>query len=459
MPISEVGSNIGGGTAAASATQFGRYARDLRSTNGMIQCNGPLDSAGRCTNPAQVIETYGGIISFNTKKCWYLDSSFCAPLHKLKANMGSDSAAMMIQGIAFGVFALAALICVMLILRVMSHQHCCNHKGEKGHRTFKKKLRASAEEMSHFGVLPTTALLLCLWTPISLQNAILKPCWSCFDFEAAAVHEIGHILGLNHPDAIAPLAACPGTGAPCPNGSNVHSTLTAANDGMIPHDAVGNPLTGNPTDDACLNPWKYVTNGTYPLADDANADTGVRMSIMYSLTEHNPKVCLTPDDIEAINTIYPRCDGRSLTASTATELNCYKTKLYIGAVRVLVYIFIPILALVVMQLLVLSCLKHHHDQLVEELHSTAQEAHKQKEKHKRKSLELEARAVQIQDALQSQIATEEQRVEERAQEMAAQMIQARLRGKMARQQTAAKMVASQSAGPGELVRKMSSSAV
>ena len=197
----------------------------------------------------------------------------------------------------------------------------------------------------------------------------------------------------------------------------------------------------------------------------ASMSSGVRMSIMYSLTEHNPKVCLTPDDIEAINTIYPRCDGRSLTASTATELNCYKTKLYIGAVRVLVYIFIPILALVTMQLLVLSCLKHHHDQLVEELHSTAQEAHKQKEKHKRKSLELEARAVQIQDALQSQIATEEQRVEERAQEMAAQMIQARLRGKMARQQTAAKMetaakmVASQSAGPGELGRKMSSSAV
>ena len=55
--------------------------------------------------------------------------------------------------------------------------------------------------------------------------------------------------------------------------SNVHSTLTAANNGSIPHDAVGNPLTGNPTDDACLNPWKYVTNGTYPLADDANADT------------------------------------------------------------------------------------------------------------------------------------------------------------------------------------------
>ena len=195
---------------------------------------------------------------------------------------------------------------------------------------------------------------------------------------------------------------------------------------MVAYDAPGQPL------DACLQPWKYVVDGVYPEATDKNPDTGVRQSIMYSLTEHNPQVCLTPDDLEAINTIYPRCDGRGMTKTNGGDLVCYKTKLYIGAVRVLVYIFVPVLFLVFLQLLVLSCLKRHHDKKVDKLHATAKEAHKEKEKHKRKSIEMQQRATQIQEALEQQIATEDARVEEKARAMAAQQIQARLRGNMAR---------------------------
>ena len=225
-----------------------------------------------------------------------------------------------------------------------------------------------------------------------------------------------------------------------PTGANVHSSYTAANNGMKPYDTMGFP------DDICMNPWEHVVAGAYPGANDKNADTGVRQSIMYSLTEHNPKVCLTSDDIEAIYTIYPLCDGRALPSSAGLKkgeagneregLECYKTQLYIGAVRVLIYIFIPILFIMVIQILILACLKRHHDDLVDELHESRTKAVNVANRHKKKSIEMEAKAVANQDALAKQIETEDERVEERAQEMAAQMIQAKLRGNMVRKASA-----------------------
>ena len=50
---------------------------------------------------------------------------------------------------------------------------------------------------------PTSPLqvMLVLSPPILLAKIIL-PCWDCYDFEAATLHEIGHFLGLGHPDNI-----------------------------------------------------------------------------------------------------------------------------------------------------------------------------------------------------------------------------------------------------------------
>ena len=209
---------------------------------------------------------------------------------------------------------------------------------------------------------------------------------------------------------------------------------------MKPYDSKGFPS------DLCMNPWEHVVDGVWDQANDLNPDSGVRQAIMYSLTEHNPKVCLTSDDIEAIYTVYPLCDGRALPSSAGLKkgeagneregLECYKTQLYIGAVRVLIYIFIPILFIMVIQILILACLKRHHDDLVDELHDSRTKAVNVANKHKKKSIEMEAKAVATQDALARQIETEDERVEERAQEMAAQMIQAKLRGNMVRKASA-----------------------
>lgn len=70
-------------TAAASATQYGRYAKDLRSTNGHVQRRADNKSI-------TAMETYGGVIAFNVDVCWYLDSQFCAPVHSLMIKIGAD---------------------------------------------------------------------------------------------------------------------------------------------------------------------------------------------------------------------------------------------------------------------------------------------------------------------------------------------------------------------------------
>ena len=127
--------------------------------------------------------------------------------------------------------------------------------------------------------------------------------------------------------------------------------------------------------------------------------TGRPPGAMYSLTEHNPKVCLTADDIEGVY-LYPLCDGRALPSSNGLKkgeagyeregLECYKTKLYIGAVRVLVYIFVPILIILIIQILILHRLKQHHE-LVDELHESRTKAVQAANRHKKMSIERRPR--------------------------------------------------------------------
>jgi hypothetical protein len=411
--------DVGGG--AAAALQYLRYAKDLRSTNGKVQRYSDADF--------YAIEAYGGIMSFSTEKCWYLDTSFCGPLHSLKAKMGKDGASSMILGISFGIFSVAMVVLFVLLFKVGKHQHCCDEEGRK--RTCKEKTRLSAKEMADFGVLPTTVLFVCLWVPIALQQTIVKPCWECYDFEAAAVQGIGHILGLNHPDH----------GNSTGSNAHTHSALTASNNGMRPYDSKGFPS------DICQNPWKHVVDGAYNQSDDLNADTNVRESVMYTLTEHNPKVCLTSDDMEAIYTIYPLCNGRALPTSTARRgadilpngtnlvvhnLNCYKPALLLGSVRVMVYILSPLLILLLLQLILAHALKEHHDEEMEELHEKRVTAVKRAKSQKKK-------AAQMEKALQEQSLQEQSRVEKRAEELAQAKIAAHIRGNVVRKQSNSSM--------------------
>ena len=141
------------------------------------------------------------------------------------------------------------------------------------------------EQMGRISVLATTARLLMLWAPPILYIFIFLPCWECYDFEAAAAHEVGHALGLMHPDqAVA-------------SGTNLRWNGTG---GMAP----------------CDDPWSAVVAAT--------PDSSVAPSIMLAFTQFNKGVCLSQDDwtrstrsTRCATTAWPR---RSATRQIATSL-------------------------------------------------------------------------------------------------------------------------------------------
>ena len=72
------------------------------------------------------------------------------------------------------------------------------------------------------------------------------------------MHEIGHILGLNHPDEMSTVAGYP-------VGNNSYHVHLASNDGMEPFSKPNFPA------DVCSNPWAHVRTGVWPGAEDIDA--------------------------------------------------------------------------------------------------------------------------------------------------------------------------------------------
>ena len=95
------------------------------------------------------------------------------------------------------------------------------------------------------------------------------------------MHEIGHILGLNHPDEMSTVAGYP-------VGNNSYHAYLASNNGMEPFSKPGFPA------DVCSNPWAHVRSGVWPGAEDIDAASGLRSSVMLSFSAQNPKACLQP---------------------------------------------------------------------------------------------------------------------------------------------------------------------
>jgi len=345
--VAEMG---GGGTAVATAQAHAKWSSDFRYTNGET----PYVTVNGQPQARSVVETYAGTFSFNADQvCWYMDGEFCSVFHRFKVSMGgAANARLFVDGMTYGLMAVGIffylIFFVTIALRV-SGMACDGSQREDdedgdGVLTIQERLNAGVRAVSHFNPLTLTIFISLLVIPPLVENKIFKPCFECFDFEAAALHEIGHFLGLGHLDNIpqnwqAP-AACGGVG------SRAFACDTPGNNSYQSQIALAVEHRRRPDNFTCADPWAEVHPGTPPGAVLDSSQTmgyGYRNAQMEARTQHNPLACLTDDDLEALATLYPDCSVYALSGSS-----CHKVQMNIGYVRLTVYVLFPMLLALLM---------------------------------------------------------------------------------------------------------------
>eukprot|EP00326_Haptolina_ericina_P042833 CAMPEP_0181244412 /NCGR_PEP_ID=MMETSP1096-20121128/42847_1 /TAXON_ID=156174 ORGANISM="Chrysochromulina ericina, Strain CCMP281" /NCGR_SAMPLE_ID=MMETSP1096 /ASSEMBLY_ACC=CAM_ASM_000453 /LENGTH=241 /DNA_ID=CAMNT_0023340961 /DNA_START=478 /DNA_END=1203 /DNA_ORIENTATION=+ len=169
--------------------------------------------------------------------------------------------------------------------------------------------------------------------PWPFYKQIFVTCWECYDFEAALTHEVGHILGFGHPDLVPQYdsSGVLSSGELSPsyiqfanNATNVYNSLMADQEGIARY----------PNESSCTFLWEWVEPGV-PTSYALNSGATSRTSIMESFTQNNPTVCISQDDLEGLNTLYPVCSGATVTPV------CDKSELNIGSLRMVSYVVFP----------------------------------------------------------------------------------------------------------------------
>lgn len=362
-PVTSATSNV-----VASAAPYARYARDFRYTNGErpfynennpdLPC--PSDA---CKYSRPVVEADSGIFSYNTQAvCWYMDTEFCSGIHDLKRQMGgATNAKTFVGGLSYGLMGLGILfyfcLAVSVFVRVTGDLYGLETDDDgdgqldddedgDGKLSLKERLYGALRLISHWNPLILATFISILVCPPLIVVKVFNPCFECYDFEAAALHELGHFLGLGHPDNIPANWLAPesmgGVGSIPTAGpkAGVNSYQMQIAQAMI-NDQRPNIST------ICQNPWQGVMEGVPvpTISEDVFEGPGgylVRDSQMFAFTENNPQPCLRDDDVEALAVLYPDCSPYALSKNV-----CHTVARNIGYVRIAVYVLCPfILALI-----------------------------------------------------------------------------------------------------------------
>lgn len=310
---------------AATATPSAKYSANFYWTSGIPAAGG---------SSAPMIETYKAVIAFNVEEsfCWYLDSDFCSGFHSLKKLATPSNILLGFRCLVYGLWGVTLLVVVVQLAFLVRPQLSTQ-------MTLRQRVRAVLAVLSTWSVLGTALRVLLTVTPPLFFELIFLPCFECYDFEAAATHEVGHVLGFSHPDASEEGTCC--GFAP---GKNVHHAALAAGNRSVQ------------SSDFCRDPWRGVREGVYTGATDVSVAGGVRESIMKAFTQHTPRVCLSPDDLEGLNVLYPHCDALLLHS----EPVCFKIQHNIGFVRLGAFILIPMLLSMCLLLMCNALVRKHH---------------------------------------------------------------------------------------------------
>jgi hypothetical protein len=376
-------------STAATARPSARYTHNFYYTSGMA-ASGP--------HGQPFVETYKAVISFNVGDsfCWYLDSTFCSGFHSLKM-LAAPSVVLQVSGVlTYTIWGLALLFQLVQLAVLVRPQL------RRG-MTLSVRARLTLSIVSKWSTLGMTLRMLLLVLPPTFFQLIFLPCFKCFDFEAAATHEVGHVLGFSHPDADMEASVCCGHEP----GVNVHHSELARMVGeqMVP--------TVDPAQH-CADPWANVTEGVHAGATDLDPTSGVRASIMRAFTQHMQDVCLSADDLEGLLVLYPDC-----TTPIAATPVCYKTQHFIGLVRLGAFVLLPVLLALLLLQLLQACVRAHQLQRIKSREVVIHTQQRKLESAHEEKIGMAERIGALKKKLQSRKSTETARIEARAREIVA----------------------------------------
>lgn len=235
---------------------------------------------------------------------------------------------------------------------VVELEHQVDHLVELEHQVeeeLNNDCEMALEEASKTNPLAFTLICTGIIVPLLFFVQIAVPCWDCYDFEAAMLHEMGHLFGLGHPDNVPSELAAPEDINPLPliNPTNTYQADLAGG--------------GRVNKSNCNTLWSRAMAGIPATLTDEQQQVGiggysVRSSVMKAFTQHSPRTCLEDDDVEAISTLYPDC---SLTSQSTNV--CLHTYHNIGLVRLMAFVLIPMLVALLCVVTFSTCLERYRD--------------------------------------------------------------------------------------------------
>ena len=186
-----------------------------------------------------------------------------------------------------------------------------------------------------WSVAGTTMRIYWCIVPWAFYQFILQNCWECYDFEAAVSHQVGHILGLGHPDE-------PPDGRVFKPGNNSYNV----------HLAGGGVMNATNASSHCTHVWDDVVAGTppglsggdliYMEGGKCDGPCGlVRTALMarYTASHATSGGCLAQDDFEGLMTLYPMCTSGGVPSVPT----CLDEPINIGLLLVLTALLAPLL--------------------------------------------------------------------------------------------------------------------